>query len=364
MNSETIRTDQVYAGDALAIMPTLPERSIDLIFADPPYNLQLQRDLWRPNSTRVDAVDDAWDQFADFAAYDAFTRAWLTEARRVLKDDGTIWVSGTYHNIFRVGAILQDLGYWVLNTIIWHKPNAMPNFRGIRLKNDVEFVIWAKKSVASRYTFQHHVMKSFNDGKQLGSMWTIPLCTGVERLRDAEGRKLHPTQKPESLLERIILASSEPGDLVLDPFFGTGTTGAVAKRLHRHWVGIERDSTYRDASIRRIDAVNMLPDDDWRVQPSAPKLERIAFRVLLSAGYVQIGDRLYLDQPTQSAVVQTDGRLRTDDGQTGTIHRLASSLKAAPSVNGWQHWYYRASSGVLRPIDDLRHAYRNAQNEG
>src|SRR5712691_7012705 len=216
--------NQILKGDTLTVLPALPKASIDLIFADPPYNLQLQQELWRPNLTQVDAVDDDWDQFDNFAAYDEFTRAWLKAAREVMKDTATIWVSGSYHNIFRVGTIMQDLGFWLLNTITWFKPNAMPNFRGTRLKNDVEFVIWAKRSEKARYTFNHHQMKQFNFGKQLGSMWEIPVCGGQERLKDSEGKKLHPTQKPEELLKRIIVASSKPGDIVLDPFLGSGTT--------------------------------------------------------------------------------------------------------------------------------------------
>jgi DNA modification methylase len=367
MTDSDLRLDAIYAGDVLDILPTLPDGCIDAIFADPPYNLQLQRELWRPNQTRVDAVDEEWDRFADFAAYDAFTRAWLTQARRVLAADATIWVSGTYHNIFRVGAIMQDLGFWILNSIIWHKPNAMPNFRGTRLKNDVEIVIWAKTTADSRYLFHHHPMKQFNHGKQLGSMWSIPLCTGTERLRDSDGRKLHPTQKPEALLERILLASTAPGDIVLDPFFGTGTTGAVAKRLRRRWIGIERDPIYVQAAHHRIVHTHPLPIDDPRVQTARPKQSRIAFKTLIAAGMVRVGERLTLDDPSLSARVQADGRLRADDGQIGSIHRLACALKGVPSVNGWRHWLYRTPNDELRPIDDLRAAYRIAhvpQNEG
>lgn len=357
--------NRILQGDALEVLKTLPEASIDLIFADPPYNLQLNGELWRPNLTRVDAVDDAWDQFDDFAAYDAFTRQWLSGARRVLKPTGTIWVSGTYHNIFRVGAILQDLGYWVLNTIIWHKPNAMPNFRGTRFKNDVEVVIWAKKETRGAYTFRHHEMKVFNDGKQLGSLWSIPICTGAERLRDEGGKKLHPTQKPELLLERIIGASSRPGDIVLDPFLGTGTTAAVAKRLGRCWIGIERETAYVAAAQRRIDAVEPLPEDDPRLKDAHKRLGRVAFKTLIAAGLIAVGDVLTLDTPSMNAVIQANGHLATEWGHQGSIHSLASLLKDVPSVNGWKHWHYRTHDGRLESIDVLRRNYRDTKrNEG
>ncbi|MFN8530481.1 MAG: DNA methyltransferase [Anaerolineae bacterium] len=356
--------DRILHGETGALLATLPPNSIDVIFADPPYNLQLQRDLWRPNLTRVDAVDDAWDQFADYAAYDTFTQAWLMAARAALKPSGTIWVSGTYHNIFRVGAIMQDLGYWILNTVIWHKPNAMPNFRGMRLKNDVEVVIWAKKAEKGAYTFDHHGMKTFNKGKQLGSVWSIPLCGGAERLRDADGKKLHPTQKPEALLERILLASSRPGDLVLDPFLGSGTTAAVAKRLHRHWVGIERELVYVEAAQKRIDAVVPLPIDDPRLMQFAAKTERIAFKRLIEKGLIQVGQRLRLNDPAVWAIVLDDGHLCLENGMVHSIHRLASSLKGVQSCNGWQHWLYETSNGQWEPIDTLRRLYRETYSEG
>jgi modification methylase len=353
---------QIIEGDTLDWLPRLPEASVDLIFADPPYNLQLGGDLWRPNLTRVDAVDDDWDRFGDqddaqasFAAYDAFTRAWLHEARRLMRPRASIWVSGTYHNIFRVGAIMQDLGFWVLNTVTWMKPNAMPNFNGTRLKNDVEFVIWAKRSQDARYTFNHHVMKRYNDfsaGKQLGSVWQIRACGGDERLKGPDGRKLHATQKPEALLERIILASSRPGDLVFDPFLGTGTTAAVAKRLRRRWAGIERDPVYAAAARVRVAAVTPLPADDPLLHlPDKPP--RVPFRALLNAGLLEPVQTLYLDRPACAAVILPDGHLRAGD-QTGSIHRLGALLKGTPSCNGWQHWYYVDSAGQRQPLDHLR----------
>lgn len=352
--------DQIIEGDTLAVLPMLPADSVDLVFADPPYNLQLRGDLWRPNLTRVDAVDDDWDQFDDFAAYDEFTRRWLAATRRVMSDQATIWVSGTYHNIFRVGAIMQDLGFWILNTVTWFKVNAMPNFNGTRLKNDVEFVIWAKKSPDSRYTFNHHQVKPFNDfspGKQLGSVWKINATGGEERLRDANGDKLHPTQKPEELLTRIIVASSRPGDLVLDPFLGSGTTAAVAKRLRRHWLGIEQDATYCAEARQRIADVTPLPPDDLLVL-IPPKPARVPFNHLVQAGYLAVGQRLYLDAPAVEAVILPDGHLQAG-AHTGSIHSLGRDLKGTPSCNGWRHWYYEDASGQRQPIDTLRAAYRD-----
>jgi modification methylase len=346
--------DRILQGNTLDILPTLPHRSVDLVFADPPYNLQLQHDLWRPNMTRVDAVDNEWDQFDGFEAYDEFTRAWLLAVRRVMKTTATIWISGTYHNIFRVGAILQDLDFWLLNTVVWHKSNAMPNFRGKRLKNDVEVVIWAKLSKKGRYTFHHQFMKQFNQGKQLGSVWRIPLCVGEERLRDESGRKLHPTQKPEELLRRIILASSDPGDIVLDPFAGSGTTAAVAKQLHRHWIGIEQDATYVQAARRRVEAVQPLDPGHPLLRDPGDRRMRVSFKTLLEKGILQPGDALYLDGSGPRATILEDGRLQVD-GFIGSIHKVGAQLKEMPFCNGWTHWYYRdGETDQLRPIDVLR----------
>jgi DNA modification methylase len=351
--------NQLLPGDCFDLLPTLPAVSVDLVFADPPYNLQLQQELWRPNLTHVDAVNDAWDQFENFAAYDEFTRRWLLLTRAVMKDTATIWISGTYHNIFRVGTILQDLGFWILNTVTWFKPNAMPNFKGTRLKNDVEFVIWAKKSEQARYTFNHHQMKQFNDAKQLGSVWTIPVCGGQERLKDASGKKLHSTQKPEELLKRIILASSQPGDLVLDPFVGTGTTAAVAKQLHRCWIGMERDPVYLVAAQQRVDQVQPLPANDPLIAEALrEKPARVAFRALLENGLLKPGQTLYLDRPDYAAIILEDGRLKAN-GFTGSIHRVGAQLKNAPSCNGWVHWsYLDEATGQRQPLDVLRQQIR------
>ncbi len=363
MNSLPI--NQIVQANTLDYLPTLPPNSVDMIFADPPYNLQLKDDLWRPNLTKVDAVTDDWDQFSSFADYDAFTRQWLSAARQVMTDSATIWVSGTYHNIFRVGAIMQDLGFWVLNTITWFKPNAMPNFNGTRLKNDVEFVIWAKKSEQSGYTFHHHMMKQFNDfsaGKQLGSVWKINATGGSERMKDAAGKKLHPTQKPEALLKRIIVASSNPGDIVLDPFVGTGTTAAMAKHLRRRWIGIDSDAGYVNEARRRVEATPILDENDPLIQEAVrPKPPRVAFEKLIDKGYLQIEQSLYLDKARdREAIIQTGGKLFVNGSKnrSGSIHQVGRWLKGTPSCNGWKHWYYEDESGDLRPIDDLRERYR------
>jgi modification methylase len=344
--------DQILPGDCLDVLETLPTHSVDLIFADPPYNLQLQQTLWRPNFTKVEGVDDDWDQFASFAAYDAFTRAWLIACQRVLKPTGALWVIGMYHNIHRVGAILMDLGYWILNEIVWVKANPMPNFRGVRFTNAHETLIWAKSSEKARYTFNYRAMKSFNGGKQMRSDWVIPVCGGNERIK-VNGEKAHSTQKPEALLERVILASSKPGDVVLDPFFGTGTTGAVAKRLGRHWIGIEREQIYIDMAQTRIDQVH--------IEPPAPTthraIERIPFKRLLAEGLIGVGQTLvFRGDPALVAFVCADGRLQYGE-RHGSIHQIARLLVGAP-CNGWDHWYFTDENGDLVTLDTLRQRIR------
>lgn len=361
--------DQIIQGDCIETLNTLPAQSVDLIFADPPYNLQLRQELWRPNMTRVDAVDDEWDRFQDFAAYDAFTRGWLAACRRVLKDTGTIWVIGSYHNIYRVGAIMQDLGFWFLNDIAWIKTNPMPNFRGVRFTNAHETLIWAAQAQGAHYTFNHHAMKALNDDLQMRSDWHLPICAGRERLRTPEGDKAHSTQKPEALLYRVILASSNPGDVVLDPFFGSGTTGAVAKKLHRRWIGVEREPTYIQVAQQRIDAITPAPLDQAvfdvrdrkRVQP------RIALGALLEQGLLLPGQVLYFRGRRDLghlAHVKPDGRLRlAADGFEGSIHQVGKHLMNGSPCNGWEHWYFEAEDGTLRAIDELRQAARNRSTE-
>ncbi len=362
MDQVSLPLDQIIQGDCIDVLARLPERSVDLIFADPPYNLQLRQALWRPNMTRVDAVDDAWDRFDDFAAYDAFSRAWLSACRRVLKESGTLWVIGAYHNIYRVGALMQDLGFWILNDIAWIKTNPMPNFRGVRFTNAHETLLWATKTQGARYTFNHHAMKELNDDLQMRSDWHLPICSGRERLRTAQGDKAHSTQKPEALLYRVILASSQPGDVVLDPFFGSGTTGAVAKKLHRRWIGIEREPAYIQAAQQRIDAILPAPleaatfdvRDQKRLQP------RIPFGSLLEQGLLAPGQTLYFRMNRQqTARIKADGSLRlTDDGFEGSIHQAGKHLMAGSPCNGWEHWHFAAGDGSLHPIDELRQTAR------
>jgi len=352
---EKLPVDQILQGDCVQVLDSLPEKSVDLIFADPPYNLQLQQELWRPNMTRVDAVDDDWDQFADFQAYDEFSRRWLAACRRVLKDNGTIWVIGSYHNIYRIGGIMQDLGYWFLNDIVWVKTNPMPNFRGVRFTNAHETLIWASKAKGARYTFNHHAMKSLNDDLQMRSDWTLPICSGSERIK-VNGKKAHSTQKPEALLYRLITASSNAGDVVLDPFFGSGTTGAVAKKLHRHWIGIEKDAGYIEIAQQRIDAIvpEIFAETLFDVRDKKRLEPRVPFGNLLEAGLLQPGQTLYFRKDrSKAAQVKPDGKLVLN-GFEGSIHEVGRSLMKGSPCNGWDHWYYEGEDGELHTIDDLR----------
>jgi modification methylase len=351
-----VELDTIHHGDCVEVMNALPEQCADLIFADPPYNLQLRQALYRPNMTQVDGVDDAWDQFGSFADYDAFTRAWLTACRRVLKDTGTIWVIGTYHNIHRVGAILQDLGYWIMNDIAWVKANPMPQFRGVRFCNAHETLIWAKKSQEQkRYTFNYKALKAANDDLQLRSDWYLPLCTGRERLRE-RGDKVHATQKPEALLHRVVRACTQPGDVVLDPFFGTGTTGAVAKRLGRRYIGVEREADYVAAARSRVDAVEPAPDEGL-VSGLAP-LRRVPFAALVELGLLAPGASLRLNRTETCAVVQADATIAVN-GECGSIHRMGAKSLGTTGCNGWEHWHFRdVESGEYRPLDVLRQRAR------
>ncbi|MEN6643168.1 MAG: DNA methyltransferase [Armatimonadia bacterium] len=350
----TLPSASILHADCIPTMHSLPAASADLIFADPPYNLQLENDLYRPNMTKVDAVDDHWDQFGDFDAYDRFTEEWLTAARHVLSDTGTIWVIGSYHNIYRVGKIMMDLGFWLLNDVLWIKTNPMPNFRGVRLTNAHETLLWAKKTKSQkRYTFNHHTIKRYNEGKQLRSDWYLPLCTGDERLT-LNGEKAHTTQKPEALLERVIVSSTRVGDLVLDPFFGTGTTGAVAKRLGRRYLGIEREERYVEVATRRLASVTPLAED-WLLQhtqdPSAPP--RLAFATLLTLGFLSPGETLRHASLDITATVNVDGTI-SSNGHTGSIHKVGALVGKAPACNGWTHWTYTTPAGDQRPLDELR----------
>lgn len=363
MNDE-LPLNQIIAGSCIDVMASLPLASVDLIFADPPYNLQLQNELIRPNQTLVDAVDDEWDQFDDLAAYDAFTRAWLTEARRILKDTGTIWVIGSYHNIFRVGSIMMDLGYWILNDVIWHKTNPMPNFRGTRFTNATETMLWAKRSQEQKsYTFNYHAMKHLNDDKQMPNVWRIPLCTGAERIK-IDGKKAHSTQKPEALLYRVIAASSNPGDVVLDPFFGSGTTGAVAKKLRRHYIGIEMEDKYIQVAKARLERIQpVLFEDELLITQSKKDLPRVSMGNLLEAEYLHIGQSLYSKDKEHETVLKADGSLLMDKF-TGSIHKTAAHLLNKSAHNGWDFWYFKDETGQLVSIDKLRDRYREEYHSG
>lgn len=345
--------DSIVRGDCIEELRKLPDRSVDLVFADPPYNLQLGGDLLRPDNSKVDAVDDHWDQFESFAAYDAFTKAWMAECQRVLKDDGALWVIGSYHNIFRVGATLQDLGFWILNDIVWRKSNPMPNFKGTRFTNAHETLIWAAKSRGGRrYTFNYDAMKMANDELQMRSDWTLPLCTGEERLKDANGDKAHPTQKPEALLHRVIMASTKPGDIILDPFFGTGTTGAVARRLGRKFIGIEREESYAQIAEARIARVVPATAEEMAVTGSKKSEPRVPFGHLVEAGLVRPGDILYCPRGQNAARVRADGSLVVGE-VSGSIHKVGAMVQSAPACNGWTYWHFKTDKG-LAPIDVLR----------
>jgi site-specific DNA-methyltransferase (adenine-specific) len=358
---QPLKINQVHLGDCIQLLEGHPAETIDLVFADPPYNLQLSGDLYRPNMTKVDAVDDDWDQFESFQAYDEFTSRWLSACKRVLKPDGALWVIGSYHNIYRMGKILQDQGFWILNDVLWIKTNPMPNFRGVRFTNAHETLLWAVKSKSSKYTFNHQAMKVFNDGLQMRSDWLLPICTGAERIK-IDGEKAHSTQKPEALLYRVILSSTNPGDLVLDPFFGTGTTGAVARKLHRNWLGIEQDAGYVDLARKRIDEIKVAPFDEavFDVRDRRYREARIPFVELLAYGLLSPGQALYFQESRElQAHIKPDGKLRMN-GKEGSIHQLGKALSGGKPCNGWEHWYFEDVQGQLRQIDHLRQSLREA----
>lgn len=345
--------DSVLRGDCIESLRRLPPASVHAVFADPPYNLQLKGALRRPDDSLVDAVDEEWDRFDDLAAYDRFTREWLTECRRVLRRDGTIWVMGAYHNIFRLGVALQDLGFWILNDVVWRKSNPMPNFRGRRFTNAHETLIWAARGEESRYRFNYAAMKAMNDDKQMRSDWLIPLCTGGERLRGEDGRKLHPTQKPEALLHRVILSCTAPGEVILDPFLGTGTTAAVAKRLGRRYIGLEREDAYADAAEARLAAVEPLPESIALALPAKREQPRIPFGALVERGLVPPGTKLWDRHRRWQAEVGADATLRCGR-VAGSIHQVGAAVQEAPSCNGWTFWHIERRDGTLRVIDELR----------
>ncbi len=355
---EVVRPDlpvgRILDGDCIEAMRSLPDASIDMIFADPPYNLQLGGDLSRPDGSHVDAVTDHWDQFDSFAAYDKFSREWLTEARRLLKPNGSLWVIGSYHNIFRLGAMLQDMGFWILNDIVWRKSNPMPNFKGTRFTNAHETLIWCSMGEKAKYTFNYRAMKTLNDELQMRSDWVLPICSGQERLKKG-GHKVHPTQKPEALLYRVMLATTNKGDVVLDPFFGTGTTGAVAKRLGREWIGCERESAYREAALERIELALPLDESAITTMQSPKAAPKVAFGTLVETGFIAAGAKIFDKKRKLSATVRADGSLVSGE-HMGSIHGLGAKLQGAPSCNGWTFWHIE-HEGELKPLDAIRQLY-------
>lgn len=348
---------RIHHGDCVEVLRRLPDKSCKLVFADPPYNLQLRNELYRPNQTKVDGVDDSWDQFASFADYDEFTTRWLKECRRLLADDGTIWVIGSYHNIFRVGSIMMNLGYWILNDVQWHKTNPMPNFRGVRFTNATETLIWAKKSERQKkYTFNHQVMKRLNGGKQMTSVWRIPLCTGAERIKNSAGKKAHSTQKPEALLRRVILSSSSEGDIVLDPFLGSGTTCAVARKLNRRCIGIEKEEAYVQIARARMQSIHPEMFADLRMVEPEKNHSRVSMKQLVDCRYLSEGQSIYTKGGKKTAKVLPDGAV-SDGVYTGSIHKVGAALKGAETCNGWMFWYYD-KSGQMTLLDECRKQYR------
>lgn len=345
--------------DCVETMKKIADNSIDVIFADPPYNLQLGDALKRPDNSDVKGVYEEWDSFESIAEYDKYTKAWMSEARRILKEDGTIWVIGSYHNIFRVGYIMQDLGFWILNDIIWNKTNPMPNFKGTRFTNAHETLIWATKNPKARYTFNYEAMKAMNDDVQMRSTWEIPLCTGKERLKNSEtGEKLHPTQKPEALLYRVIMASTNVGDVVLDPFFGTGTTGAVAKRLGRNFIGIEKDKTYIKGALKRLDNITVSQEEAALEYNCKRKLPKVPFGAVLERGLISPGDVLYDEKKKNKAVVRSDGTIKFHS-DTGSIHQMGAMAQNSSTCNGWAYWHFVDSkTKKLVCIDELRQLIR------
>jgi modification methylase len=358
--ANSLPINQIIQGNCIEVLSSFPEKSVDVIFADPPYNLQLHHDLYRPDSTKVDAVVDLWDKFSGFSEYDQFTRDWLGACQRVLKDTGTIWTIGSYHNIFRVGSIMQDLGFWILNDVIWIKTNPMPNFRGVRFANAHETLIWAQKIRGSRYTFNHHSMKALNDDLQMRSDWTIPVTSGKERVR-VNGSKAHSTQKPSGLLYRVILSSTNLGDVILDPFLGSGTTGAIAKSLHRNWIGIEQEAKYIKVAQKRIDEVELLPLESVTVE-ICHRDRRIPFGALIESGLLKPGQPLWSKKGGLKATVLANGKIKCGN-KTDSIHGMAKTLANAP-VNGWDFWLFEDANGEKKEIDELRNGFANNVQKG
>ena len=356
LGETNIKINKILEGDCIEVMRSFQHGSVDAVFADPPYNLQLKGELLRPNNSQVDGVNASWDQFDSFAAYDEFTRAWLSAAREVLKDDGSLWVIGSYHNIFRIGTILQELGFWILNDVVWRKTNPMPNFRGKRFTNAHETLIWCSKRQKAKYTFNYEAMKSLNDDIQMRSDWLLPICNGAERIKK-DGKKAHPTQRPEALLHRVVLASTAVGETILDPFFGTGTTGAVARKLGRNFIGIERDKSYIEIAKKRLKSIPDAPDTSLLMTPSKRNEPRIPFGWLVERGFLEPGTILFDQRKHHSAKVRADGSI-VSAAHRGSIHRVGALVQDATACNGWQFWHLDVE-GKLMPIDVLRQKLRS-----
>ncbi|MFL1780425.1 RAMA superfamily domain-contaning DNA methylase [Candidatus Hepatincolaceae symbiont of Richtersius coronifer] len=346
--------NKIILGDCLEVLKTIEDQSVDLVFADPPYNMQMSKKLLRPNRTKVNGVQEiAWDQFTSFQSYDDFSLSWLTETQRVLKPSGTFWVTGTYHNIFRIGKIIQDLGLWILNDLIWAKTNPMPNFKGVRFSNAHETLIWAAKSRDSKYCFNYQSMKILNDDKQMTSIWNLPVCNGSERLK-IENKTVHPTQKPMDLLMRVILASTLENDIILDPFSGTGTTAVVAKMLGRRFIGIEKDQHYLTLAQARLDNTVPLNINHVQLKDVKPN-KRVSLGNLIQKGLLEVGESIYDKNLENPAIVCLDGSLIYTNEAVGSIHQVAEKIIKKPT-NGWFFWYI-CRDDTLLSLNILREHY-------
>tara|TARA_B110000438_G_scaffold58876_1_gene58955 strand:+ start:2007 stop:3086 length:1080 start_codon:yes stop_codon:yes gene_type:complete len=351
------KKNSIVQGDSLELLKQIPAKSVDLVFADPPYNLQLKDILYRPDQTTVEAVTNDWDKFDTYQAYDNFCIVWLKECKRILKDGGALWVIGSYHNILRLGTSIQDLGYWILNDIIWHKTNPMPNFRGTRFTNAHETLLWCTTSRKAKYTFNYQNLKELNEGKQMRSDWHIPICAGKERLRESNNQRSHPTQKPEALLYRILLASSQKGDIILDPFLGSGTTAVVAKKLQRNFIGFEQDKKYIKLAKKRLKDTAILDDDVVSMSKSRRDLPKVPFGELVEQGIIPPGAVLTDKKERFKATVSIDGSLKIK-GISGSIHQVGAKLQGLPSCNGWDFWHVKEKSSQIL-LDDIRGDYRS-----
>ncbi len=347
-------SNKIINGDCLKELKKIPNNTFDLIFADPPYYMQIGNKLTRPDASKVNGVNDSWDQFKSFKHYDTFCKAWLTECKRVLKDNGSIWVIGSYHNIFRLGYHLQNLGYWLLNDVIWRKNNPMPNFRGTRFTNAHETLIWASKNKKSKYTFNYQSLKCLNDDLQMRSDWMLPICSGKERLKK-NGKKVHSTQKPESLLHRIILATTNKNDAILDPFLGTGTTAVISKKLGRNYYGIEKNKGYFNIAKERLHKVKKIEDNYLDTIENNKSKPRIPFGSLVELGIIKPGTSLFDQNKKINAKIMVDGSIKYKNSE-GSIHKVAAKIMGTESCNGWTYWHCNINGSTIL-IDSLRQKF-------